>query len=257
MRRHLPRSCGDEPLLLHLRCGLPVAVGANRVAAALAVLQANPQSTVIISDDGLQHLALARDVQLLVFDERGAGNGWLLPAGPLREPLPAKGTQPNGVATLVVYNAARQTTPLAGSLARSRLSGAVELSAWWRGEPASVAQLSALRGRPVIAMAGVARPQRFFSMLRAAGIEVGRAAAARPFRLRHAAMAECDDRAAADRKGCDQARPSPIARLHGLGGAARLATRPASGRRHAAPAAPPGFACVKILRAPWTSDCLN
>ncbi|MDE2298822.1 MAG: tetraacyldisaccharide 4'-kinase, partial [Burkholderiales bacterium] len=81
-------ECGDEPLLLHLRTGAPVVVGRNRVAAARHLLRQHPAVDVIVSDDGLQHLALARDVQVLVFDERGAGNRWLLPAGPLREPLP-------------------------------------------------------------------------------------------------------------------------------------------------------------------------
>ncbi|HZE91209.1 MAG TPA: tetraacyldisaccharide 4'-kinase, partial [Rhizobacter sp.] len=92
---------GDEPLLMHLRSGVPVAVGADRVAAARMLLDAHPQITLLLSDDGLQHWRLARDAQVIVFDERGAGNGWLLPAGPLREPLPQR-VPPRSV---VVYNA--------------------------------------------------------------------------------------------------------------------------------------------------------
>ena len=80
---------GDEPLLLHLRSGAPMVVGADRVAAARTLLQRHPEVDLLLSDDGLQHLRLARDVEVIVFDERGAGNGWLLPAGPLREPVPA------------------------------------------------------------------------------------------------------------------------------------------------------------------------
>ena len=98
----LAQDCGDEPLLLRLRAGVPVCVARDRVAAAQALRRRHPEVDVIVSDDGLQHLRLARDLQIIVFDERGAGNGWLLPAGPLREPLPA--TPPPR--SLVLYNAA-------------------------------------------------------------------------------------------------------------------------------------------------------
>lgn len=161
------RSCGDEPLLLRLRGRAPVVVGRNRPAAARALLAAHPQVDIVVSDDGLQHRRLGRDAQLIVFDERGAGNGWLLPAGPLREPLardvPAR--------SVVVYNAPRATTAWPGALARRALGGAVELSAWRAGDAATRAGLDALRGRRVLAAAGIARPQRFFEMLRACGIE--------------------------------------------------------------------------------------
>jgi tetraacyldisaccharide 4'-kinase len=157
---------GDEPLLMHLRTTAPLAVGRDRVAAARLLLRAHRQVDVIVSDDGLQHLRLARDVQVLVFDERGAGNGWRLPAGPLREALPA--TVP--ARSLVLYNAPGASTALPGTLARRALSGAVPLADWWRGEPASTAALAGLRGRPLVAAAGLARPQRFFEMLRAHGL---------------------------------------------------------------------------------------
>ena len=77
---------GDEPLLLRRRSGCPVVVGADRVAAAQALRAAHPTLSVIVSDDGLQHRRLARSVEIIVFDERGVGNGRCLPAGPLREP---------------------------------------------------------------------------------------------------------------------------------------------------------------------------
>ena len=159
-------ECGDEPLLMHLRTNAPLVVGRDRVAAARLLLSAHPQIDLIVSDDGLQHLRLARDVQVLVFDERGAGNGWYLPAGPLREALPA--TVP--ARTLVVYNAPAASTPLPGTLAQRALRGAVPLAGWWLGEPASEQALTALRGRPLIAAAGLARPERFFAMLRTAGL---------------------------------------------------------------------------------------
>ncbi|WP_418321484.1 tetraacyldisaccharide 4'-kinase [Piscinibacter sakaiensis] len=165
-------DAGDEPLLLRLRCQVPVWVGRDRQATARALLEQHPHTSVIVCDDGLQHLALQRDLQLVVFDERGAGNGWLLPAGPLREPLPADVSRLNGVATLVVYNAAKPTTRLPGSRVDAGLRGAVALAAWWRGEAASPAILDGLRGRPLLAAAGTARPQRFFAMLRAAGLQI-------------------------------------------------------------------------------------
>jgi tetraacyldisaccharide 4'-kinase len=159
-------ACGDEPLLLHLRTGAPLVVGRDRVAAARWLLQRHASVDVVISDDGLQHLRLARDAQVLVFDERGAGNGWLLPAGPLRESLP-RTTPPRSV---VVYNAAAPSTPLPGVLAQRSLGGAIGLAAWWRGEPASLPALDALRKRPLVAAAGLARPERFFAMLRERGL---------------------------------------------------------------------------------------
>jgi len=159
---------GDEPLLLRRRTGVPVAVGADRVAAARALLRAHPEVDVIVSDDGLQHLALERDVEVLVFDERGIGNGRLLPAGPLRERI----ADTLGAHQLVVYNADAATTPLPGHVARRRLAGAAPLDAWWRGEPPERGVLAALRGRTVVAVAAIARPERFFAMLRASGLDI-------------------------------------------------------------------------------------
>jgi tetraacyldisaccharide 4'-kinase len=161
-------ACGDEPLLLRLRTGAPVAVGRDRVAAARLLLARHPEVDVIVSDDGLQHLRLARSAQVLVFDERGIGNGWLLPAGPLREPFAP--TAP--ARSVVLYNAQAATTPWPGTTARRALAGAVPLAAWWLGQAASLAALRALQGRPLLAVAGVARPQRFFTMLRAAGLTI-------------------------------------------------------------------------------------
>ena len=161
---------GDEPLLIRLRGQVPVYVARERAAAAESLIAAHPEVDVIVADDGLQHLALARDLEVLVFDARGAGNGWLLPAGPLREPLHAPSTA--AMAPLVLYNADAPSTPLPGFLAWRRLAGAVALADWWRGAPADAAQLAALRGRQVVACCGLAQPQRFFDSLAAAGIVV-------------------------------------------------------------------------------------
>jgi tetraacyldisaccharide 4'-kinase len=83
-----PAVAGDEPLLVARRGLCPVWIGRRRHAAGLALLAAHPEVDVIVSDDGLQHYALARDIELAVVDgRRGFGNGRRLPAGPLREPV--------------------------------------------------------------------------------------------------------------------------------------------------------------------------
>lgn len=161
---------GDEPLLIRRRSGVPVFVGRARVAAAAALCRAHPEVDVIVADDGLQHAALARDVELVVFDERGVGNGRLLPAGPLREPLPAAWP----AARLVLYNAAAPSTPVPGPVAQRRLGPAWPLAAWHRGEAAAALPLASLRGRPLLAVAGIASPARFFGMLEAEGLAITR-----------------------------------------------------------------------------------
>jgi tetraacyldisaccharide 4'-kinase len=168
---------GDEPWLIARRTGAPLAVARRRADAAVALLQAHPDVNVLVADDGLQHHALARDLDLWVFDERGVGNGALLPAGPLRQALPAR-LPPD---TMVIYNAATPTTPLPGAMARRTLAPAIELQTWHRAlaapgsTPASATAgepLDRFRGRPVLALAGMAAPERFFGMLRAQGIDV-------------------------------------------------------------------------------------
>lgn len=163
-----PALVGDEPLLMHRRTLAPTSVGRDRVAAAHALLHAAPDVNIIVSDDGLQHLALDRDVEVLVFDERGTGNGRLLPAGPLREPLPrvAESRQ------IALYNAASPTTPWAGFLAKRSFAGISPLAAWWRGEAFERDTLASLRSRDLLAVAGLARPARFFDMLRAEGLTI-------------------------------------------------------------------------------------
>ena len=166
------RRSGDEPLLLARRTGAPVVVGRDRVAAGHALLQAHAEVDVIVSDDGLQHLGLGRDIEVLVFDERGPSNGRLLPAGPLREPMPDAAT-PAGAARaacIVLYNATAPTTPLPGYTSRRSLAGITSLAGWWRGDTPSTAALEALRPRSVVAAAGLARPDRFFALLRDAGL---------------------------------------------------------------------------------------
>lgn len=143
---------GDEPLLIRRATGVPVFVARRRIDAARALLAAHPQVRVLVSDDGLQHLALARDVEICVFDERGTGNGWLLPAGPLREPWPRR-------AAIVVGLPSHQ-----GAFAAPRRLAAEGIRADGQRVP-----LASLAGQPVHAVAAIARPEAFFTMLRAAG----------------------------------------------------------------------------------------
>ena len=82
------QDVGDEPLLIQHRTGVPVAVAASRIDAVRALLIADPALDLLVCDDGLQHRALHRDIEVCLFDDRGIGNGFLLPAGPLREPWP-------------------------------------------------------------------------------------------------------------------------------------------------------------------------
>lgn len=161
-------AAGDEPLLMHLRTGAPVAVGTDRVATGRLLIEAHPELTVIVTDDGLQHWRLSRDAQVIVFDERGGGNGWVLPAGPLREPVP-RAVPPRSV---VLYNTPQPSTPLPGHLAQRRLRGLVPLTDWWAGKPAALEAFAFLQGRKAIAAAGMARPQRYFEMLRAHGLQI-------------------------------------------------------------------------------------
>jgi tetraacyldisaccharide 4'-kinase len=145
---------GDEPLLICLRTGAPVVVGADRAAAARALCAGHPDVDIIVADDGLQHHRLHHDMAVLVFDERGAGNGLCLPAGPLRQRLPAQVP----AHSLVLYNALAASTRLPGFTGQRRLVGVLPLEAWWAGQDVPVdGGWTALQGRPLLAAAGLAR----------------------------------------------------------------------------------------------------
>ncbi len=162
-------AVGDEPLLIHRRTGVPVWVGRDRSAAALALCEAHPEVDVLLSDDGLQHRRLRRDAELLVFDDRGVGNGLLLPAGPLREPLPQQAAPQQRV----LYTGQRVSTALPGARGQRRLARAWPLEAWLRQDSGAAVDLTALTklcGRPLLAVAGLAAPQKFFDMLNAKGL---------------------------------------------------------------------------------------
>jgi tetraacyldisaccharide 4'-kinase len=156
-----PSQVGDEPLLIHRRTGLPVVVGRDRVRAAQALLQAHPEVNLLICDDGLQHLRLWHDAALCVFDSRRTANGWLLPAGPLREPWPLRW------AAAKVWVLSSENPPWAGAwpvvrtLSKQAYNGL--------GQSMQVQHLP----QPTHALAGIAQPQGFFTALRNAGVCLG------------------------------------------------------------------------------------
>jgi tetraacyldisaccharide 4'-kinase len=152
---------GDEALLISRRAQVPVLVARDRVAAARAAVAGG--ANVVISDDGLQHLRLGRDVEIALIDAaRGLGNGLLLPAGPLRESAARLGSVS---AVVLTGEGAYQRH---GAL-RMRLLGEQLLPASGAGPGQP---LAALAGRRVHALAGIGNPGRFFAALQAAGLEV-------------------------------------------------------------------------------------
>ena len=166
-----PEQSGDEPALIQRRTGVPVHVAASRVAAAKSLMAAHPEVNILVCDDGLQHWALQRDLQVVVFDDRGTGNGWLLPAGLLRETWPRRSSgKPQ---TDLVLHQRRQDAPAPTQL---RQLDAAQFSATRRladhaiGPAGERMPLEALRTHRLTAVAGIARPSVFFDMLRAAGL---------------------------------------------------------------------------------------
>lgn len=173
-----PGRVGDEPLLLARRSGVPVVVCRDRAAAAAALLAAHPTCDLIVSDDGLQHYRLARDFEIAVFDSRGVGNGRLLPAGPLREPL-ARLAEVDAV----VCNGDPGPAVLAavGSVPRfpMRLDG---VDFYALDDPSRRCKAADLVGARLHAIAGIGDPGRFFRQIEALGLTF----AAHPFPDHHA-----------------------------------------------------------------------
>ncbi|MBM4212403.1 MAG: tetraacyldisaccharide 4'-kinase [Gammaproteobacteria bacterium] len=164
-----PGAVGDEPLMLAIATGVEVMVSPDRAAGARALEALGVD--LILCDDGLQHYALARDLEVVVIDAaRGLGNGRLLPAGPLREDV----SRLESVDWVVVNGAVDGDTasgPWRGR--RGRLAMMLVPEAL-RGiaDPLRWCSLEGLRAEPVHAVAGIGHPARFFAMLRAAGLEV-------------------------------------------------------------------------------------
>ncbi|HZQ61940.1 MAG TPA: tetraacyldisaccharide 4'-kinase [Casimicrobiaceae bacterium] len=159
------RESGDEPLLIARR-GWPVAVAARRIAAAELLQRVHPECDVIIADDGLQHYALRRDVEVAVIDgARSLGNRWLVPAGPLREPV-----RRLREVDAVIVNGADERSEFHWH-ARTfvvRLTPEAFVSV---AEPSRSLPVTAFAGRKAHALAAIGHPQRFFAMLRTLGVD--------------------------------------------------------------------------------------
>jgi len=154
---------GDEPLMLGRRCGCPVVVDANRVAAVKHLLQ-NSDCDLVISDDGLQHYALGRDMEIAVLDGvRGLGNGLFLPAGPLRE-----GPERLNEVDWIMVNGGQLKLEQDSQLMQLKPSQLVNLST------GQVKPVNALASEEVHAMAGIGNPERFFTTLKKLGYRLHR-----------------------------------------------------------------------------------
>jgi len=167
-----PQQLGDEAVLLARKTRTTVFAGPQRVAAARALLQVSP-CDVLLCDDGLQHYALHRDVEIATVDvTRGHGNGFCLPAGPLREPA-SRLQQVDAVVSLG-----------GGSVHSDYAMQLVAAAACRIMDPVNRRDLELFQGSPVHAVAGIGDPERFFAMLRRAGltIQTHRFADHHPFR---------------------------------------------------------------------------
>jgi len=154
-----PAEVGDEPVLMARRSGCPVWVGPDRAAVAVRLRDEHPDCDVIVLDDGLQHYALRRDIEIAVVDARGFGNGFLLPAGPLREPRTRLWT-----VDAVVAHGTDAVKGYAMHLAGEELHRATDAR---ERRP-----LGAFAGQRAHAVAGIGDPNRFFLQLAKAGIKV-------------------------------------------------------------------------------------
>ncbi len=154
----LPQDVGDEPLLIARRTHCPVMIGRDRATTGKALLAAEPSIDILIMDDGLQHYALQRDIEIVLSDQRGDGNGWMLPAGPLREPAsrPRDFTVVNG-----------GNMHLAGGFAEKLDAPDQRIPLT---ELQNIVKNSINRPPKVLAAAGIGNPARFFSQLLAADL---------------------------------------------------------------------------------------
>lgn len=159
-----PAAVGDEPLLLARKSACPVWVGRDRVAAGNALLIAHPECDVLVSDDGLQHYRLGRDMEIVVVDgERKFGNGLLLPAGPLRE-----GVSRLGSVDAVVVNGGSLKAVMT---LRNEFEMSLEGEAFCNlRQPELRARAADFGGKKLHAVAGIGNPHRFFAHLRRLGL---------------------------------------------------------------------------------------
>jgi tetraacyldisaccharide 4'-kinase len=162
-----PSLVGDEAVLLARRLHCPVWVGTDRVAVARALLSARPDCNIILSDDGMQHYRLQRDIEIAVVDgQRRFGNGLLLPAGPMREPR----TRLRCVDAVVINGVqeyAKQQVQAHEYAMQLRGSDFYSLQ-----HPSSSAHASDFFGKKIHAVAAIGHPARFFNHLRTLGLQI-------------------------------------------------------------------------------------
>ena len=155
-----PVLVGDEAVLLARRCRCPMVVSPNR-SEAVKMLLRDFDCDIVIADDGLQHYAMGRDIEIVIVDgQRRFGNGHMLPAGPLREPV----TRLKSVDLCVINGEPQVSDEYRMTLTQSSL---YNLQA-----PEEIDDLSRFKGQRVHAVAGIGHPEKFFDLLRAADIEV-------------------------------------------------------------------------------------
>jgi tetraacyldisaccharide 4'-kinase len=154
-----PAEVGDEPMLLARRSGCPVWVAPDRVRACLALRAQHPDRNVIVTDDGLQHYALRRDVEICVLDERSMGNGFLQPAGPLREPRSRLAS-----VDAVVTHGKSEAQGYAMTLEGDKLVRFTDAR--------DVRAAKSFAGQRVHAVAGIGDPKRFFLQLARFGMKI-------------------------------------------------------------------------------------
>jgi tetraacyldisaccharide 4'-kinase len=176
-------EAGDEAVLVKRVTSAAVFVARKRFEAASALLARYPQTDLIVCDDGLQHHALYRDLEVCVFDDRGTGNGWLLPAGPLREPWPRKSQVREPGKTPLARTALVEAAPASlvlhsgeqpafeGFTAHRQLA---DYAVRADGTRLALSTLTRMDPPPLLALAAIAQPEAFFAMLRARGLTLKR-----------------------------------------------------------------------------------
>jgi len=153
-----PDAVGDEPILIARRARCPIFVGRDRVAAARALLEAHPKCDIILSDDGLQHYRMARDFEIAVVDgAKGFGNGFMLLAGPLREPR-SRLSQVDAV----VLNG-KSSVNIPGQTFSMNLEGNIFHNIL---DPDARVTAKQFQGKRIHAVAGIGNPRRFFRHLK-------------------------------------------------------------------------------------------
>lgn len=167
----VPAQCGDEPLVIARQTHCPVWVNPDRVAAGQALLAAYSNCNVIISDDGLQHLRLARDVELVLLDSSKPKLNWRLPAGPLRE-----SQQRLSTVDAVIESGTTTLPPILNDIMTSKNAPALYHMQLhprhiMRLDDQAETSVAALQQQNVLAFAGIGNPQKFFNTLTQMGIK--------------------------------------------------------------------------------------